>query len=156
MGSKRQGFTLVEVMVATLVAGITLGGVLMSVLFATRLNYASSQHYAAFALCKEKVEELRERKFSEMTTGFTKMNSRRYQSIESDVPLMIQGPTGGTTITGTRRTEVWDYNTNPPSRYEDNPHFYVRVRFFWNSRTQGDLSLNPERVSEVWSRIYPR
>lgn len=150
---RRAGFTLVEVMIATLVAGITFGGVLTSVLFATRLNYASSQHYAAFTLCKERIEELRETDYENLTDGFTKKSSRRYQLDEENIPLMIQGPSGGTTITGTRRTDVYDYRTI--SRYENEPHYYVRVRFTWRSRTQGNLAENPERVTELYSRIYP-
>jgi len=152
--TSRSGFTFVEVMVATLVAGIALAGVLASALFATRLNYSSSQRFAAFALCKEPLEDIRETRFNEVLTTMTPVSGVRYSRVENNVPLTQQGPNGGVLITGTRRVDVWDYRAH--ASYLEHPHYYVRVRFTWRSRTGGDLSTNPQKMVEIWSRIYPR
>jgi len=152
--TSRSGFSFVEVLIATLVAGIALAGVLASALFATRLNYSSSQRFAAFALSKEPLEDIRETRFDEVLNGFTLVSGVRYRRIENNVPLTQQGPNGGVLLTGTRTVDIWDYRNH--ASYLNHPHYYVRVRFTWNSRTGGDLATNPQKMVEIWSRIYPR
>lgn len=155
---RRNGFTFIEVMMSALVVGVTLGGVLFSVLFATRLNYLSSQRFAAFQLCKERVEELRETRFEDFLDDFDYLSGRRYRIRETDVPLTLQGPSGEVILTGTRETLVWDYSptsANQGGPYSDSPHYLVRVRFDWQSITNLRQGRSSKRM-EVYARIYPR
>ncbi|MFH0907248.1 MAG: prepilin-type N-terminal cleavage/methylation domain-containing protein [bacterium] len=56
----RQGMTLVEVVIASVVLMIITAGFISAIVTGTRLNYSSAQHVAAFGLCKGRFEQMRE------------------------------------------------------------------------------------------------
>lgn len=146
----RRGMTLIEVMIGMLVSSIALAGVAISVIYATRLNYLSAQKFAAFQYCKDMLEQLRDRKFNEISQGFPSFSGTPAQSTltENNLPLMSQGTSGQVTINGTRTTRLTNQTAASDSRYD------VRITFSWQAR----LYRGAPRTYTITldSRLYPR
>ncbi len=146
----RRGMTLIEVMVGMLVSSIALAGVAISVIYATRLNYLSAQKFAAFQYCKDTLEQLRDRKFTDIPQGFPAFSGSPAQSTrtETNLPLMSQGTSGQVTINGTRTTRLTNRTTTSDPRYD------VQITFSWQAR----LYRGAARTYTITldSRLYPR
>ena len=146
----RRGMTLIEVMIGMMVSSIALAGVAISVIYATRLNYLSSQKFAAFQYCKDTLEQLRDRKFADIPQGFPAFSGSPSQSTrtESNLPLMSQGASGQVTINGTRTTRLTNQTAASDSRYD------VLITFSWQAR----LYRGAPRTYTITldSRLYPR
>lgn len=150
VGKKRNGMSLVEVLMASLVLVLLLGGVGTSIVFALRLNYTNTQRFAAFALCKQKIEELQDLEFARVPTGMT-LTGGKYVLVENNMTLSAQGYDGKSSITGTRRTEITDNRASATD-----PNFLATVSFTWQSRTKlsGGSTPTTHTISAT-SRIYP-
>jgi type II secretory pathway pseudopilin PulG len=64
----REGMTLVEVVVVTILTSLVLLGVITGVVRGNQLNYANGQRMAAFGLCKELYEQMRAAEYTNVTT----------------------------------------------------------------------------------------
>ena len=90
------GFTLVEVMVAMLIAALVSAGVIHSVILVKHLNQANEQRAVAFNLCKSRIESL-------ISIGY---DSLPVSTVESNLPMTHLGEVARNELTGTRRTTV--------------------------------------------------
>jgi prepilin-type N-terminal cleavage/methylation domain-containing protein len=65
----KRGFSLIEVMMATLIVGILATGVISGVTLARRLTYVNAQRVAAFGLAKARIEELKGVGYEDLDAG---------------------------------------------------------------------------------------
>ena len=112
-GSKgsRQGMTLIEVMIASVVRMLIAAGFLSAIVTGSRLNYSSSQHVAAFGLCKSRFEQMRGMQrdsYASITEGAF--------PIEASLPLTHAGGQRRIPLACTRSTDIRDLEN--PTRKE--------------------------------------
>ncbi len=79
--SLKQGFSIVEVVIATFLVTFVGAGVVSGVITSQRLNYINAQRVAAFGLAKAKIEELHGVGYEELT--------ERYGSIQQEIDLEL-------------------------------------------------------------------
>ena len=66
-GSK-SAFTLIEVVVSSILSTMVIGGIYSGIQTGMNLNYASAQNIAAFGLCQERLEQMRGTVYSDITS----------------------------------------------------------------------------------------
>lgn len=103
----RQGMTLVEVLIASVVLMIISAGFISAIVTGSRLNYSSAQHVAAFGLCKGRLEQMR-------SIDFTNVTEAAFPS--ESIPLTYAGGYARTPLTCTRSTTIRDLDV--PTRKE--------------------------------------
>ena len=111
------GFTLVEVMVAMLVAALLSAGVIHSVILVKNLNQANEQRTVAFNLCKSKLEAIVALDY-EAIPDFT---------TENNLPMTHLGEVARNPLTGIRYTWVTPQTT--PIEHKE-----VRSAVVWTFR----------------------
>ena len=68
--TQKQGFTIVEVVVASLLVTLLGAGVLQTTILARRITYSNAQRVAAFGLAKAMTEELKGIGYEELTADY--------------------------------------------------------------------------------------
>ena len=68
--TQKQGFTIVEVVVASLLVTLLGAGVLQTTILARRITYSNAQRVAAFGLAKALTEELKGVGYEELTADY--------------------------------------------------------------------------------------
>jgi Tfp pilus assembly protein PilV len=101
--TRRQGMTLVEVMIASSIIFLVSGALIVTIVTGSRLSYASAQHVAAFGLCKDRLEQMRGMEFTDITSAAFPTET---------ITLTHAGGSLQTAIACTRSTTVVD-QTNP-------------------------------------------
>ena len=103
----QQGFSLLEIVVALFVLGITSAGLFYIGTMSTAGNTRSKDHAAAVSLATEKLEELRHLGFRGLTAG----------PLESDPPLDAEGlPADGGIFSRSWQVEDAVLNGNPAKK----------------------------------------
>jgi len=67
--NKPNGFTIVEVVIAMTLVALVVATVLGSLSQGSRLGYATAQHYAAYSLCRETIEQMRGANYGMVAVG---------------------------------------------------------------------------------------
>ena len=65
--AEKSGSSLVELMVAAALSTTVVLGVVNGVVSGTQMSYLNAQHMAAFGLCQDKLEQIREMPFGQVT-----------------------------------------------------------------------------------------
>lgn len=112
--------TLTEVMIAVMVLFLMAAGLLHGVLLGTRVNYAAAQRTAAFGLCIDLFEQMRNVEYTNLVVvGFPKQTMRMTHLGGSQrVPLMCERDCSITELADPERKLVqvrvdWTYQGRP-------------------------------------------
>lgn len=105
---QKQGFTIVEVVVASLLITLLGAGVFRTAIFSQRITYSNAQRQAAFGLAKAKTEELK-------GVGYDELDARYGSSQqEIDLDLVNLGGVNQKILPATRSTTL--QNLSSPQR----------------------------------------
>ena len=99
---QKQGFTIVEVVVASLLITLLGAGVIRTAIFSQRVTYSNAQRLAAFGLAKAKTEELKGVGYSELDTRYGSSQQ------EIDLDLINLGGVNQKILPATRSTTLQD------------------------------------------------
>ena len=133
--SKESGFTLVEVMVASFLTLLILGGLLMSFVVG-RSSASIAKHKAqAMYLIQQRMEQFRSMEFDKLVATGDNMREQVENSIELD-----NYPGAGEPLLCSRRTVV---NNNP----QFNDAVEITVVVSWTQRTMGGSIDSVEKAS---------
>jgi len=102
------GVTLVEVIIASAITVTVLGSIIYSVATGVRINYMNAQQVAAFGLCREKLEEMRDMDYADVTGAkFPK---------ETSVRIGHLGGREGIALLGERECVITPYVSGPAGK----------------------------------------
>ena len=102
-GRSRLGMTLIEVMIASGILMLISAGFISAIVTGSRLNYSSSQHVAAFGLCKSRFEQMRGLQMDD----YTNITEAAFP-FEPSLSLTHAGGQGRLPLTCSRTTNVRD------------------------------------------------
>ena len=115
LGSK-SAFTLIEVVVSSVLSTMIIGGIYSGIQTGMKLNYSSAQNMAAFGLCLERLEQMRGEAYSDVVPSeFPDENvSLTHLGGEERLPLAATRSSSITDLNDPIRKEVtvtvsWDY-----------------------------------------------
>ena len=131
----KSGFTLVEVVVATLLVTLLGAGVIQSTLLARKITYSNAQRVAAFGLAKAKTEELKGVGYEKLTATYGTTHS------ETDLELVNLGGVNQELVKTTRTTTLEDLTSPRRKR--------VTVSITWDFQGK-----ELEESAEIF--LYPR
>ena len=132
-GDVAAGFTLVEVMVALLLAALAAGGVYRGLFVCRGLNQANAQRVVAFGLCSAQLEHVKGMGYEEVVPGGF--------ALEPSVPLTHLGGIHHVPVVGARNTTVRELAN--PVRKE------VVVRVDWTFRGRA-------LTEQLTGLVYPK
>lgn len=124
--NSRSGYLLAEVVVATALMGLVAGAALLALMRGTGLSYSTAQHYAAYSLCRETIEQMRGANYGMVsTTNFPSTN------------MFL------THLGGTARYPLWctRYCTNGISELVNPTRKRVTVAVTWNYRGADQIEM---------------
>jgi type II secretory pathway pseudopilin PulG len=97
---RRGGFTLTEVLIVGVCSGLLLSLMVRAVLGINQLNYHSAQRFAAYGLCRERLEEARVADYDDLVVGsrvetvrFGHLGGVRRQALEGQLTTVIESHT---------------------------------------------------------------
>lgn len=120
----RAGFTLMEIMVAMLLASMSSAGIIRGIVLAKGLNQSSEQRVVAFAMARSQVEEVKGRRFSTLIAGNT---------METGLPMTHLGGEAQTALNCDRWTFIMD-QPFPPRK-----EVFVLVRWTYRGRLMNEF-----------------
>ncbi|SPE61484.1 conserved hypothetical protein [Verrucomicrobia bacterium] len=124
-GLKARGFSLIEVLIASLILGMSLAGILgLYVQCATRTDW-SAESVAAQFQAQSGLEQCRAAKFD--PDGTPPIDELVSSNFPTQVYVLDMGTGSGTSIYGTNRTTIVSLSTNPSLKF-------LRVDCVWSSR----------------------
>lgn len=94
---RRGGFTLTEVLIVGVCSGLLLSLMVRAVLGINQLNYHSAQRFAAYGLCRERLEEARVADYEDLDAGqrvetvrFGHLGGVRRRALEGQMTTLIE------------------------------------------------------------------
>ncbi len=119
----RAGFTLIEIMVALMLAAMSSAGIFRGIVLAKGLNQASEQRVVAFSMARAQMEQVKGREYSTLPSGNT---------TETGLPLTHLGGEAQTNLTCDRWTIVLT-RAAPPRK-----EVFVIVRWTYRGRNMNE------------------